>query len=76
MPYEHYSMVITWSDRDQAFLVAFPEWDGKVNNPAAHGATYEEAAQRGHEALADLVQLWQERGWELPAPQTYAIVEQ
>jgi len=39
MPYEHYSMVITWSVRDQAFLVSFPEWEGKVNTPATHGAT-------------------------------------
>lgn len=75
MPYEHYSMAIVWSDRDQAFLVTFPEWEGKVNAPATHGATYEEAAQRGHEALADLVQLWQEHGWELPAPRTYAVIE-
>ncbi len=34
-------MVIAWSERDQAFLVSFPEWEGTVNTPATHDTTYE-----------------------------------
>ena len=69
-----YSMVIEWSDEDQVFLVSLPEWAGKVNSPTTHGATYEEAVKNGAEVLADLVDIWREHGWELPAPRVYAAV--
>lgn len=68
----HYSMIIEWSDEDQAYLVTLPEWAGRVNTPTTHGTTYEEAARHGQEVLADLVDLWCERGWELPAPRIHA----
>lgn len=67
-----YSMVIEWSDEDQAYLVTLPEWAGRVNTPTTHGTTYEEAARHGQEVLADLVDLWRERGWELPTPRVHA----
>lgn len=69
-----YSMLIEWSDEDQAFLVTFPEWAGQVNTPSTHGATYEEAVKHGQEVLKDLIAIWQERGYTLPTPRVHANV--
>lgn len=33
----NYSMVVQWSDEDQAYLVTLPEWEGRVFNPVTHG---------------------------------------
>jgi antitoxin HicB len=76
----HYSMVIVWSDEDQAFLVHLPEWERGENvfGPVTHAETYEEAAKNGQEALASLIASWQDLGWELPAPRhsgTFVLVE-
>jgi predicted RNase H-like HicB family nuclease len=65
----HWSMLIQWSDEDEAFLVTLPEWDGRVINPVTHGGTYEEAVKRGREVLELLVELSREQGRPLPAPQ-------
>lgn len=43
----HTSMIIEWSDEDQAYFVSFPEWAGYIVQPVTHGATYEEAARKG-----------------------------
>ncbi len=51
----HYSMVIEWSDEDQAYLVILPEWSDSVIMPATHGSTYSEAVQHGLEVLEMLV---------------------
>ena len=67
----HYAMLIEWSDDDQAFLVTLPEWADHVNTPTTHGATYEEAATRGREALEDLIAMAQERGQPLPTPRVH-----
>jgi predicted RNase H-like HicB family nuclease len=69
-----YSMVVEWSDKDQVYLVILPEWADKVNTPTTHGATYEEAVKNGAEVLNDLVDIWKERGWELPTAHVYATV--
>jgi antitoxin HicB len=69
-----YSMLIEWSDEDQAYLVTFPEWADHVNTPTTHGATYEEAVKHGQEVLEDLVSIWQERGYPLPTPRVHASV--
>jgi predicted RNase H-like HicB family nuclease len=63
----HYSMVIRWSDRDDAFLVTFPELTG-ADRPMTHGETYEEAAKNGAEALDLLVAAFREGGRDLPEP--------
>lgn len=60
----HYSMVIQWSEEDRAFVVALPEFEGGK----AHGATYEEAAERGREALEALIETFQAEGRPLPEP--------
>jgi antitoxin HicB len=62
-----YSMLIQWSDEDQVYVVTLPEFDGNKT----HGATYEEAARMGQEALESLVEAYQAEGWPLPAPQLF-----
>lgn len=68
----HYSMVVQWSEDDQAYLVTLPEWEGRVFNPVTHGQTYEEAIKQGHEALAALVASARQRSERLPDPQVIA----
>ena len=68
----HYSMVIQWSNEDQAYLVILPEWDGRVFNPVTHGDTYMEAIRNGHEALEALVASAIKHGEPLPEPRVYA----
>ena len=61
-----YSIVIQWSDDDDAYLVTLPEWEGRVFNPVTHGETYEEAIKSGHEALEAIVASAREHSEELP----------
>ena len=68
----HYSMVVQWSEEDQAYLVTLPEWEGRVFNPVTHGESYEDAIKQAHEALAALVSSARQRNEPLPAPQTIA----
>jgi antitoxin HicB len=68
----HYSMVVQWSDEDQAYLVTLPEWEGRVFNPITHGDSYEQAVEHGHEALAALVAAARQRDEPLPEPHTRA----
>jgi predicted RNase H-like HicB family nuclease len=48
-----YTVVIQWSDEDQAYVVSLPEWGPTCKT---HGATYEEAAGKAQEVLEMLVQ--------------------
>jgi antitoxin HicB len=68
----HYSMLVQWSDGDEAYLVSLPEWEGRVFNPVTHGDTYEEAIQRGEEALQALVASARKHGEALPTPRVFA----
>ena len=58
----HYSMLIQWSDENEAYIVSFPEF------PSAHthGASYEEAARNGQEALNLLLRSFEETHRSLP----------
>ena len=69
-----YSMIIAWSDVDQAYVVSFPEWDEPVYQPVTDGSTYAEAAQRGQAVLETLIAQAQQHGEPLPAPKTHAAV--
>jgi predicted RNase H-like HicB family nuclease len=60
-----YSMVIQWSDEDQAYVVTLPEF-GPYSR--THGDTYEEAARNGREVLELLIQTYQAEGQPLPEP--------
>ncbi len=44
---EHYSMIIQWSVKDEAYIVTVPELPGC----RTHGDTYEEAIQQGKDAI-------------------------
>ena len=68
----HYSMVVQWSDDDQAFLVTLPEWEERVFNPITHGDSYEHAIKQAHEALAALVASARQRDEPLPEPRVIA----
>jgi len=71
-PHLHYSMLIEWSEEDQAYLVTLPEWAVRVIMPATHGSTYKEAVQHGQEVLEMLVNSALRDGESLPAPKTHA----
>lgn len=68
----HYSIVIEWSDDDQAYVVSLPEWAEQYAMPVASGKTYEEAAARGRNALENYIQFAREDGKPLPTPHTFA----
>jgi predicted RNase H-like HicB family nuclease len=68
----HYSMLIEWSDEDQAYLVTLPEWADHVIMPATHGNTYSEAVQQGQEVLEILVDTAKREGEPLPQPGVHA----
>ena len=70
----HYSMLIQWSDEDQAYLVTLPEWESQVFGPVTHGNTYEEAVRNGNEVLEMLVEAARESGEPLPEPRVFADV--
>lgn len=73
----HSSMVSQWSTEDDAFLVALPEWNGRVLNTfVTHGDSYEEAAKNGNEVLEMLIEDALERGEELPALQVFVAANE
>ena len=67
----HYSMLIEWSEEDQAYLVTLPEWAERVIMPATHGSTYSEAVQHGQEVLELLMHNAIQDGEPLPPPKTH-----
>ena len=67
-----YSMVVQWSDEDQAYLVTLPEWEGRVFNPVTHGESCEAAIRQAHEALAALVTSARQHNEALPMSQSVA----
>ena len=71
-----YSMLIRWSDEDQAYLVTLPEWQGHLQNwqTATHGKTNAEAVERGREVLEMLIEAAREEGKPLPAPRLFARI--
>jgi predicted RNase H-like HicB family nuclease len=69
--HSHYTMLIQWSDLDEAFLVILPEWQDRVFGPVTHGDTYEDAVRNGREVLELLIESAHEHGESLPTPQPY-----
>ena len=67
-----YSMVVQWSDEDQAYLMTLPEWEDRVFGPVTHGGTYEEAVRNGREAMAALIASAEKHGEPLPRPRVFA----
>jgi antitoxin HicB len=67
-----YSMLIEWSEKDQAYLVTLPEWADRAIMPVTHGDTYGEAVQHAQEVLKMLVESARQDGEPLPLPKAYA----
>ena len=65
-----YQMLIQWSDEDQCFLVAFPDFPG--SKWRTHGDTYQEAVENGIEALESLTIAYAATQEPLPIP---AVIE-
>ncbi len=70
-----YSMLIEWSDEDQAYLVTLPEWAGSVLMPTTHGATYNEAMLNGQQVLKILIDDARAQGKPLPQPRVFESME-
>lgn len=63
----HYSMLIQWSDEDQAYIVTLPEFP----NCRTHGETYAEAVRNGEGVLELLIATCHEDGESLPEPHLF-----
>lgn len=61
-------MVIQWDPQGSIYVVEVPELPGCVT----HGATYEEAAAQGLDAIDSWVATAQQTGLPVPTPRTYA----
>ena len=59
---ERYSMLIQWSEEDDAYIVSIPELPGSLT----HGATYEEAARQGQDLIESVIDA--KRAWGRPLP--------
>lgn len=65
-----YSMVITWSPEDGAYIVSVPELPGCM----ADGETPEEAAKNAEQVIAEWLETAKEEGREIPEPRLYENV--
>ena len=62
-----YSMLIEWSDRDNCYVVSFPEWEAFGWRGHTDGKTYQEAAKKGA-AMLDAYIAWGEEEGKCPDP--------
>jgi len=65
-----YKMVIKWSEEDNCFLVALPDFPGSYWR--THGDTYEQAVANGKEAMESLILCYEDLGEPLPEPSIIA----
>lgn len=63
-----YSVLVKWSDEDQAYLVFIPEFGP---HPLTHGDSYRQAFKHALEVMETLVEAYQEDGRALPKPRKY-----
>lgn len=66
--YGHYSMRFEWDPEDRIYVVSVPELPGC----RTHGATYEEAATKGRDAIASWVAAARHWGTPIPPPRRWA----
>ena len=59
-----YPMLIEWSDEDDAYFVTMPDLPGCQT----HGASYEEAARQGQDAIESWLDARRAGGRPLPEP--------
>ena len=65
-----YSILIQWSEKDQAYIALLPEWGEYART---HGESYKEALENAKEVLENLVYGYEKTLRPLPAPQTLHI---
>ncbi|NET55081.1 MAG: type II toxin-antitoxin system HicB family antitoxin [Symploca sp. SIO2E6] len=65
-----YSILIQWSDPDEAYVASLPEWGDYART---HGETYEEALENAKEVLEDLIYGYEQTGKPLPDPKILQI---
>jgi predicted RNase H-like HicB family nuclease len=65
-----YTIVIQWSDLDEAYVASLPEWGEFAST---HGNTYEEALENAKEVLADLIYGYEQTGRPLPTPKVLQV---
>lgn len=65
-----YSILIQWSEADQAYVASLPEWGQYART---HGETYEAALENAREVLEDLVYGYEQIGKSLPEPRTLQV---
>jgi predicted RNase H-like HicB family nuclease len=61
-----YSILIQWSQEDQAYIAFLPEW-GKYAK--THGESYEETLENAKQVLEDLLYGYNQIGKPIPQPQ-------
>ena len=66
-----YRILIQWSDEDNCYVVILPDWEDVVLQPVTDGATYAEAARKGEDMLAFLIETFQQEGMPLPEPKVF-----
>ena len=66
--HRRYSMIIEWSDEDEAYIVTVPELPGCLT----HGATYAEAVKHGEDAIESWIDAARAWGRPIPEPKVYA----
>jgi len=65
-----YSILIQWSEEDNAYIASLPEWGQYART---HGNTYEEALQKAKEVLQDLMDSYHQDNQPLPPPQVLKL---
>ncbi len=65
-----YSILIQWSEEDNAYIASLPEW-GKYAR--THGNTYQEALDNAQEVLEELVDIYTQENKPLPSPKLLQI---
>jgi predicted RNase H-like HicB family nuclease len=65
-----YSILIQWSEEDNAYIASLPEWGQYART---HGNTYEEALQKAKEVLEDLMDSYYQDNQPLPPPQVLKL---
>jgi antitoxin HicB len=68
---KRYSIIIEWSDEDNAYIVTLPEFP----HCHTHGSTREEALQHGQEVLELVIESDIELGRPLPQPKLFDMDE-
>lgn len=64
-----YRLILSWSDADQAWIAEVPDLPGAM----ADGATPQEATANAQVIIAEWIQVTQEEGRVIPAPQHFEM---